>query len=265
MILNKKELKEVQYDFNSNTNRLLQADFSEYTSELKKYIRFLRNTEIIYSYISDCGEPDYDPETEVKEMRQSYGHIIFSTGDTDEEEVRNVFSVLAYIADNNIEIYDAVTFAYCHGSRHFQDGIKGFNERFVMILVRHIDKYLTKLGIEMGLDENAKYIISVDKGMVNVASENATINADNIVNSPIDEKKLAELLDQVRQTSPTVNPEEIEKINESLEVIKDELAKAQPKKTVVKLALGVLQGIKGSTEFLAAVATLATYVFPLIP
>lgn len=37
MILSKKELRKTQYDFNSNTNRLLQVDFSEYTSVLKFY------------------------------------------------------------------------------------------------------------------------------------------------------------------------------------------------------------------------------------
>ena len=42
MILNKNELKKIQYDYNSNTNRLLQADFSEYTSILKKYIHFFK-------------------------------------------------------------------------------------------------------------------------------------------------------------------------------------------------------------------------------
>lgn len=265
MILSKKELRKIQYDYNSNTNRLLQADFSEYTSVLKKYINFLRNTNIIYSYIADCGEPDYDPESAVKEVMSSSGSKLFITGDDDEEEVRNVFSVLAYIADNDIDIHYAVTLSYSHGSKHFQDGIKAFNDRFVMVLVRHLDQYLTKLGIDMGVDENVKYNISVKNGMVNVASGDATIKAQNTINNGIDQEKLNSLIEKVQQTGSNMDQEEIKKINESLEVIKEEMTKTSPHKSGVKLALGVLKGIKGSTEFMAAVATLAQFISPMLP
>ena len=226
MILSKKELRKTQYDFNSNTNRLLQADFSEYTSVLKKYIDFLRKTDVIYSYITDCGKPDIDPKSAVDQVRSSYGEKLFITGDNDTEEIRNVFAVLAYLADNDIEIYYAATLSYTHGSKHFQDGIKAFNERFVMVLVRHLDRYLTKLGIEMGLDENVKYDISVKNGIVNVASDGGTINATNTINNGIDQEKLNFLIEAVKQSAAEIDQGEFEIINESLGLIKEELAKA---------------------------------------
>ena len=265
MILSKKELRKTQYDFNSNTNRLLQADFSEYTSVLKKYIDFLRKTDVIYSYITDCGKPDVDPKPAVDQVISSHGEKLFITGDNDIEEIRNVFAVLAYLADNDIEIYYAATLSYTHGSKHFQDGIKAFNERFVMVLVRHLDRYLTKLGIEMGLDENVKYDVSVNNGIVNVASDGGTINATNTINNGIDQEELSSLIEAVKQSAAEIDQGEYEKINDSLELIKEELAKASPRKSGVKLALSVLKGIKGSTELMAAVATLVQFITSIFP
>ena len=42
-------------------------------------------------------------------------------------------------------------------SSKWQDKIKGFNERFVMVLIRHVESYLTKVGIDMGIDEKNIY------------------------------------------------------------------------------------------------------------
>lgn len=132
-----------------------------------------------------------------------------------------------------------------------------------MVLVRHIDQYLTKMGIEMGLDESVNYNISIKNGMVNVASDNATINANNTVSDGIDEE-LFSLIEKVRQSGSCMGKEEVENINNSLEVIKEELVKNSPRKSGIKLALGVLKGIKGSTEFMAAVAALVQFVSPML-
>lgn len=38
------------------------------------------------------------------------------------------------------------------------DGVK---ERFVMVLIRHVESYLTKVGIDMGIDEKNIYNVTV--------------------------------------------------------------------------------------------------------
>ena len=60
MTLNRTELKKISYDFNSLSNRLLQADFNDYNGILDRFVRFLREKEIIHDYIADCGECDQD-------------------------------------------------------------------------------------------------------------------------------------------------------------------------------------------------------------
>ena len=54
MRLNRNELRKILYDFNSFSNRLLQADFQDYTDVLKKFLNFINNTPIIFDYILDC-------------------------------------------------------------------------------------------------------------------------------------------------------------------------------------------------------------------
>ena len=55
MKLSKNELRKIQYDFNSYSNRLLQADYMDYTGVLGKFLRYLDSTPIILDYIMDCG------------------------------------------------------------------------------------------------------------------------------------------------------------------------------------------------------------------
>jgi hypothetical protein len=50
-----------------------------------------------------------------------------------------------------------------------------FIDRVLLVLIGNIEDYLTKVGIDMGLDENVVW--NVCGGQVNVASGNATINA----------------------------------------------------------------------------------------
>ena len=117
----------------------------------------------------------------------------------------------------------------------------------------------------MGLDENVKYDISVKNGIVNVASDGGTINATNTINNGIDQEKLNSLIEAVKQSAAEIDQGEFEIINESLGLIKEELAKASPRKSGVKLALSVLKGIKGSTELMAAVATLVQFITSIFP
>lgn len=71
-------------------------------------------------------------------------------GETGEEEIRNVYAVLRYLAENNSSVYRGVAMGYSSSSK-WQDKIKGFNERFVMVLIRHVERYLTKIGIDMAI------------------------------------------------------------------------------------------------------------------
>lgn len=261
MKLNRAELRKTLYDFNSISNRLMQANFQDYTDIVKKYVAYLKKTPIIYEYICDCGECDQNLQKEFSKIGSSYGKEIFFLGDEPEEEVRNVFSILNYIAENSIKIHFGVAWGYST-SNNYQDIVKGFNYRVVMVLIRHIETYLTKIGIDMGLDEKTNYIITVNNGQVNIANDNSVINADNVVG--IDDAQLAELLKDVRGAASGLSEEDAETLASSLEVVETESMSEKPRKSFLKTAIASLKAIKGTVEFGAAVATLIQFLQPLL-
>ena len=108
MKLNRKELRKIQYDFNSYSNRLLQANYQDYAGVLAKFVRYIDGTPIISDYIHGCGSCEWDLEKEIKEVQGSYGRLIFSLGETDGEEIRNVYAVLRYLVENNSSVYHGV-------------------------------------------------------------------------------------------------------------------------------------------------------------
>lgn len=261
MRLNRKELRKIQYDFNSYSNRLLQADFSDYTDVLCKFLKFIDDTPIIIDYIVGCGNTNIDLKKEVAEVQQSFGRCIFSTGDSEEEEVRNVYAILHYLSETNNSIYLGIAMGYS-SSQKYQDKIKGFNERFVMILIRHIERYLTKVGIDMGLDDKVIYNVTVRDGQVNIASDNATIMATN--NVGIDASELRKLVESVRTNCETLSPEAQETVSECLEVIESEATAEKPKKSILRTAINTLKTVKGVAEFAAAVTALVEFVSSIL-
>ena len=144
------------------------------------------------------------------------------------------------------------------GTRQYQDMIKGFNERVTLVLIRHIETFLTKVGIEMGVDEHVTYNVNIENGQFNVANDNATINAT--LNNGVDFEKLEALLKGVLDNCNGLSEEDTEAVQENLEVIKSELNEPKPKKSLLKTAMTGLKLIKGTTEFSAAVITLVQFV-----
>lgn len=261
MRLNRKELRKIQYDFNSFSNRLLQADFEDYTDVLGKFMAYIAETPIILDYILDCGTCDMNLEEEVNEVQSSYGRLIFSTGKTEDEEVRNVYAVLKYIVEQDISIHYGIALGYS-SSNSYQDKVKGFNDRFVMVLIRHVERYLTKVGIDMGLDEKIIYNVTVEKGQAIIATDGSTVNATNQVGT--DGSELAKLIAAVQAATGSLTPEDKEAVQESLEVIESEVSAEKPKKSMLRTALATLNTIKGVAEFGAAVAALAQFVGQLL-
>lgn len=257
MKLNRKDLKKIQYDFNSVSNRLLQADCNDYLNVLKKFISFLDSSNIICDYIVSCGECTQNLDEEFEEVRSGYGRVIFSTGETDEEEVCNVYAILKYITEKNILVHLSVAEGYS-SSNKFTDRIKGFNNRFVMILIRHIESYLTKVGIDMGLDEKIVYNVTVRDGQAIIASDNAVVNATNTVS--VNSEDFLKLIEAVRDCSVGLSPEDQESAQESLEVIEAEASSDKPKKSMLKTAIAVLKGVKGTVEFATAAAALIEFI-----
>ena len=199
------------------------------------------------------------------EFKQVAGHQgIFELGNTDIEEVRNVYSILKHIVDHNVPVHYSIGMPYSH-SRNYQEILKDFNDRVTMVFIRHIENYLTKVGIDMGLDERTTYNISVRDGQVNIANDNSNIVAMNST-QPVDLDKLEQLVTMVREheKGEILCNDDVEVIDGSLDLITSEASSDKPKKGFIKSAVTALKGIKGTVEFGAAVAALIEFLQPLI-
>ena len=164
---------------------------------------------------------------------------------------------MSYIVDHDILVYRSVASGYT-SSNQFQDKVKAFNDRVIMVFIHHIEAYLTKIGIDMGLDDKVNYNISISGGQVNIANDNAIISATN--NDGVDYGQLMELIAKVKETASDISDDDQECLNDSLEVI-EELAKPdKPKRSFVKTAITTLKAIKGTAEFAAAVTALITFI-----
>ena len=134
-----------------------------------------------------------------------------------------------------------------------------------MVLIRHIENYLTKVGIDKGIDDRIVYNITVRDGQVNIANDNASITPTNVANA-VDIQELAKLICSIREKAEKENLSEDDRevVDNSLEVIEEEVRAEKPRKGFIKTALNSLSAIKSTTEFAAAVVTLIQFVQPLI-
>lgn len=261
MKLTKAELKKTIYDFNRISNRLLRANVNDYSIILKKFIKFVETDELIWAFITDAGQPSYDIAEEINEV-SGYSNLLFELGDTDQEEVTNIYHILKYCVDNDKDIPRTLAFSYS-SSNNFQDKTKGFNDRVVMVLITHIEAYLNKVGIDMGLDENTKYDITINGGQVNLATDNSSITATQ--NNSSNLLELNKLVNKIYQNIDIkVNDEDLETIKETLEVIKSELNTDIPKKSMIKTAIKGLKAVKGSVELGASIVALIQFVQGII-
>lgn len=235
----------------------MKADTDDYNSILKKFLSFIFGCEIINDYLSDCGSPTFDVSAETKEIMGSYGRMIYNIGDTEQEENANILAILENILEKNINIDYGLVWGYSSSSKR-QDKVKGFNDRVVFVLIQNIERYLTKIGIDMGMDENTKYSITVNNGQVNLASDNSTINAT--VNNGINYSELQSLLNTARAESEKLSSEDAAAVHETLDTVQAELSHEKPKKGLLMTILTGLRAIKGTVEFAAAIAALMQFI-----
>ena len=260
MEVTKVELKILIKEFLSASSRVLRAGYEVYDEELSKFVRFLESHELIYNYIKSCGEPEYDVAKEVQEVCQSYGSCIFSLGSTDEREVANIFAVIKYLANNNYGGHSFVYYGYS-SSRKFQEKVNGFGDSFIRVLITHIENYLTRIIIQMGLDEKTTMNVHIENStlsnaQVNVASDSSSITANQSI---CDTEQLQKLLAKLLSETSGMDDDDKQTVNDCAETIAT-ITEENPKKGIIKMALTTLKGISGTAEFLETVTAVVSFV-----
>jgi len=265
MELNKKELKIIIYDFRVKAKALLNTPFQDFNSNLKRFMNYLKDTELINCYILSNVTEEIDMAKEFKEISDNYGRAIFDLGITEKEEVSNIYQILKYICDNNYEVvYAHFLSGYC-SSNKYQDRIDAFNTRVIDLLITHIESYLRKIGIEMGMEEEIKYMIEVNNGnvQINNASGNATLNAEQ--KTTINYNELFDLATNVEKQIEDKIEETIKiELKETLECIKDLATSKNSSPSIFKLCkttlTNILPKLAGFVNLAASITTILDYI-----
>lgn len=107
--------------------------------------------------------------------------------------------------------------------------------------------------------------ISVTGGspQINIAQDSAEIKAEQKVY--VNYSDVEKMLNDIRTNIPKdTSPEDVNTINDSLQIIEDEVKSSEKHPKVLRLAIKTLQGIKGTVEFMAAVSALVAFVQTII-
>ena len=260
MEINKKELKIISYEFRCIANRVLGANYLEATSILKMFLRHIEANDLILDFVKSNIKGEVDIEADMNGVCSNYG-AVFGTGETQQEEIAYTYHLIKYIVEKQKEYRDFTT-GYS-SSNHYQDMAKGFNTRVVLPFINSIEGYLTKISIQMGFDEEQKYMITINNtnGQVNISQDSSTLNA--VQNLSLE--KLDQLTQAVKESiGEDIGAADREVIVDSVDCLTEELRKPKPKRGLIQNCLDGL--IKTADKIPAAIAlcervkTLVEYV-----
>ena len=172
----------------------------------------------------------------------------------------NIYAVIKYLADNNYQGRSFVYYGYS-SSPKFQEKVNGFGDSFIRVLITHIENYLTRISIQMALDEKTTVNVNIENStlsnsQVNVASDGSSI----VANQPVcDTEQLQKLLDKLLSETSGMNEDDKQTVNDCVETIAT-ITEEKPKRGIIKMALNTLKGISGTAEFMAAVTAIVSFV-----
>lgn len=253
-------VKNTKIDFKKYSERLTSSSYDIYPKNLKKFIYFMWDNNIIKAYIDSCGEISPSIEEYVEKLLKCRGTIDVSQVNEDGETLA-IFQVLKYFVDKNIDI---ITYAFAYSRKPSHDErLCIFNDSVVSILINNINSYLDKKINEYQVMIDSKNEHSSTFTQNNFASDNASINVVNNVNFDSDYQEIIKnLLDIIESIS---NEKDKVFAKDCLNCIDNYLkTKEKPDRKFLDYLFDGLKGIKYTAEFSAAVTTLISFVMRLI-
>lgn len=260
---NRKELKNISRKFRGCCSRVLNSDFNDFDNNLKRFVLLLEEEKIIQDFInSKCIDKEYNIQEEVDNVSNSYGQYIFDSYLNEDDEIAYTYKILKYITENNV-CFRSYAMGYTL-SKKYQDMVKGFAERVLLPFINYVDEYLERIFIEMGLDENNTYNITINGNQINISKDKSILNATQ-TNNDIS-KLITELKDILNEND--IDESIKNEIIENAEGIQEELMTTNPRKGRLKSFLSGLKNnvklLPDSIEVSANIATIINFVTPFI-
>lgn len=262
----KLNFKKTLFLYNQEANRLLRSEWDESPLPFKRFLDFLESQPEIKSYLDGCiadhTPAKFDAAVEVEEVTSKMGATCGPFSTVPDEESAQVYLILRELVSRDIG--GTSEFYYGHGQgKKFADMYKGFLDKVVRRLISNITSYLTMRGMEMGLDEGlpvTNNIGDVGSLQINQATNGATIHAAQM--NGFRNEELDSLIDVLLTAAKAevTDRETLEDIEENAELVRSQMESGEPKRGLLKGALGLLNGVNAGTQFTAALIQIVEFL-----
>lgn len=264
-MIGKTEFKKTLYLFKQESNILLRSSWDESPLPFKRFLDRIENEPEIKKYLDDCvanHTPEgFDVTEEVRIVSEDY-HAVFGPFSTvPEEESVQVYLIIKELVANSVQ-GRAITF-YGYAPSKFSEMYKGFLDKVVRRLIANVESYLTMKGIEMGLDGgdsvNNNFYGNMNGTQINQPSGDSAVNATQTNGISADD--INTILNAILSAAADeIDDEEtIEDVRDNVEIVRAQIESSEPRRGVVKGALGFLKGVNGGVQFAAAIAQLVQF------
>ncbi|MCR5380088.1 MAG: hypothetical protein K6G44_03805 [Lentisphaeria bacterium] len=241
MNINRIELKKISLKFRTLVSQTINAHYTEIGSRLTQLVNYVNNTSLLNDYVNDCisiSSKNHSDE-EIGNVINSFGHEQIEMGESVEEVTASAYQIMKFLSGKT-DLILQFGIGLC-SSNKYQDSAKAFGTNIVHQFASNVNLFINTMMIDMGLDENTQYNITVNGGQVNVSRENSTLNA-SFNNNGLSIERTTELANSIYSiiAQQTVLDDNVKKIKETLDEIMEEIKHQSPKMKLVKILLDCL-------------------------
>ncbi|AIG44285.1 TPA: conjugal transfer protein [Streptococcus suis] len=245
MEINKKELKKISRRFRTLASNVMNAHFREQNDALIEFLDYVKSTVLIFDYVESLAYDIDGLELLLDKINSSYGNEALDLGTNSRKRTYLLYRAFDYIALNKLS---TTNFGwYYANSKKYQDMAKAFGDRLIYPFVLEIEEYIKDIATDMGFDNDSSYNITINSSgvQVNIAEHGSTVNAkqENSINSEEFSRAIKKVEDAIEAVE---NNESKSVLKQNLEVVKNEIQAAQPKKTILTSAFNSMKFIATS-------------------
>lgn len=240
MEINKKELRKISRRFRKLGNNVIYAHYREQNDLLKEFIDYIDETYLICNYIESFKYDIDGLEENINSVYSSYGRECLDLGSNGGKRLYLIYTTFKYIIDNDL---DTIFFGWFYAdSSKYQDMAYCFGNRMVYPFISEIEEYIKDIATDMGYDDNNKYEININSSgvQVNLADGNSSIDA--MQNNYLNTNEINEEISKLERLLEKIDDEDKRNtIMGNMELIKEEVVKANPSKNLLKISFNSLK------------------------
>ena len=256
-MIDKDSLKKIKLDFDAYKSILFNSHPGDFYNNIDRFITFVQKTPFLIDYIRGKPKTGYDMNQVISEIIASFGTRYFTFGITNDEIIVNTYYFLTCRSFNPQTIND-ICFCYSFGcANNIAVMVDTFKERVLRPFVNLLENYIEKSCIDTGVGAMSQTSITVH-GTFNWAQGNSTINSIQN-NNGVDFEQIQKMIEEILSIAKEqdVPKDSMQQLSESLELVMEELQKASPKKTAVRL---IMDGLLSTSNIFGAIPTIATKI-----